>query len=98
MVLGQVVGGVALAAWSTGLYLLARWQVSSDGRMRRLAQSRWWLDRRTVRKVRRGEMSQEEWFAKFIKTYRMTVKWIFTPALALCLLASVVLVVRGITS
>lgn len=98
MVLGQVAGGVGLAAWCTGLYLFARWQGSNDSRMRRMAQSRWWLDRRTVRKVRRGEMSQEEWFTQFAKTYRMTIKWVFTPAVALFLLASVVLIVRGITS
>lgn len=98
MVLGQVAGGVGLAAWSTGLYLLFRWQGSDDGRVRRMAEARWWLDRRTVRKVRRGQMSQEEWFSHFAKTYRATVKWVFTPAIALFLLASVVLIVRGVIS
>lgn len=98
MVLGQVAGGVGLAAWSTGLYLLVRWQGSNDSRVRRMAQARWRLDRRTVRKVRRGEMSQEEWFIKFAKTYRATVKWVFTPVIALFLLASLVLIVRGLTS
>ena len=98
MVLGQVAGGVGLGVLSTGL------SCSPDGRavttiaVRRLAQSRWWLDRRTVRKVRRGETSQEEWFSKFIRTYRATVKWAFTPGIALLLLLSVALIVHGITS
>ena len=98
MVLGQVAAGVGVAAWSTGFYIFARWQGSNDSRMRRMAQSRWWLDRRTVRKVRRGKMSQEEWFSKYAKTYRATVKWVFTPAIALILLLSVVLIVHGLTS
>jgi hypothetical protein len=98
MVLGQVAGGVGLGALSTGFYLFARWQGSDDSRLRRLAQSRWGLDRRAVRKVRRGEMSQEEWFSKFIRTYRATIKWAFTPIIALLLLLSVALIVHGITN
>ena len=98
MVLGQVAGGVGLGVLSTGLYLFARWQGSDDNRMRRLAQSRWWLDRRTVRKVRRGEMSQEEWFSQLARNYRATIKWAFTPVIALLLLLSVVLIVHGVTS
>jgi|SRR5215472_4087432 len=98
MVLGQVTGGVGLGALSAGLYLFARWQGSTDDRMRRLAQSRWWLDRRTVRKVRRGEMSQEEWFSQLARNYRATVKWVFTPFIALFLVLSVVLIVHGVTS
>lgn len=98
MVLGQVAGGVGLGVLSTGFYLLFRWQGSDDNRARRMAQSRWWLDRRTVRKVRRGEMSQEEWFSKFIRTYRATIKWVFTPVIALLLLLSFALVVHGFTS
>ena len=98
MVLGQVVAGVSVGALSTGFYFFARWQGSDDRRMRRLAQSRWWLDRRTVRKVRRGEMSQEEWFSQFAKTYRATVKWAFTPVIGLLLVLSVVLIVHGLAS
>lgn len=98
MVLGQVAGGVGLGVLSTGLYLFARWQGSDDNRARRLAQSRWWLDRRTVRKVRRGKMSQEEWFSKYVRNYRATIKWVFTPVIALLLLLSVALIVHGITS
>jgi hypothetical protein len=98
MVLGQVAGGVGLGVLSTGLYLFARWQGSDDTRVRRLAQSRWWLDRRTVRKVRRGEVSQKEWFSQFARNYRTTIKWAFTPIIALLLLLSVVLIVHGITS
>jgi hypothetical protein len=98
MVLGQVAGGVGLGVLSTGLYLFARWQGSDDNRMRRLAQSRWWLDRRTVRKVRRGERSQEEWFSQLARNYRATIKWAFTPVIALLLLLSVVLIVHGVTS
>jgi hypothetical protein len=98
MVLGQVVGGVGLGVLSTGTYLFARWQGSDDNRVRRLAQSRWWLDRRTVRKVRRGETSQEEWFSQFARNYRSTIKWMFTPVVALLLLLSIVLIVQGVTS
>lgn len=98
MVLGQVTAGVGLGVWTAALYLFARWQGSNDSRIRRLAQSRWWLDRRTVRKVRRGEMSQEEWFSKFARTYRTTIKWVFTPVIALCLLLSVALIIHGVTS
>jgi hypothetical protein len=98
MVLGQVTGGTGLGALSIGMYLFTRWQAGDDDRMRRLAQSRWWLDRRTVRKVRRGEMSQGEWFNKFAGNYRATIKWVFTPVLALLLLLSIVLIAHGVTS
>jgi hypothetical protein len=51
-----------------------------------------------VRKVRRGEMSKEEWFGQLSRNYRATIKWVFTPVIALLLLLSVVLVVHGVTS
>jgi len=98
MVLGQVAEGVGLAAWSVGFYVFARWQGSNDSRMRRLAQARWWLDRRTVRALRRGKMSQEEWFGRLARNYRATVKWAFTPVVALSLTLSVALLVHGVIS
>jgi hypothetical protein len=40
---GEVVEGVGLCAWGLVVYGLMRWQVRDDGRLRRMAESRWWL-------------------------------------------------------
>ena len=98
VILGQVAIGVGLAAGGAGFYAFARWQGSDDDRMRRMAQNRWWADRRTVRKVRRGQMSKEEWFSRFARQYRGTVRWVFGPFTVLMVVAGLATVIHGLTS
>jgi hypothetical protein len=96
MIPGQVFGGIAVGAWCAGFYVFARWLGSSDRRMRSMAQSRWWLDRRTVRKVRRGEISQEDWFGRFTRQYRSVVKWVFTPFITLVVIVCIATIIHGL--
>ena len=97
MHIGQVGAGLGLAAWGVAWYLGAR-RLASDANTRRMAQRRWRLDRLMSRKFRRGEMSKDEWFERFGRQYRMTVRWVFTPAVALWLALCLTLVVKGILS
>lgn len=96
MNVGEVVTGLGLAGYGVGWYALCRWYVRDDGRMRRMAESRWSFDRRFVRKVRKGRMTQDEWFASFIRNQRGLVKWVFTPFTVLWLIICIVQVVHGL--
>lgn len=73
MNVGNVALGVGLGGWGVVFYAFARWYVGDDARLRRAAKRRWWLDRRQ-RRIRRGEMTQEEWFAEWVRHQRATVK------------------------
>jgi hypothetical protein len=95
---GQVVTGLGLGAYGIAFYVGCRWYVRDDERMRRAAESRWWLDRRVIGKVRDGKMTQEEWFARFTRDQRALVKWAFTPITALWIVLCAVMVVRGLRS
>lgn len=96
MNVGEVFEGLGLCAWGVAFYALARWQVRDDSRMRRLAESRWRLDRLFSRRLRRGEISKDEHFDSLIRTQRLVVTWVFTPAIALWVAGSVGLVIRGL--
>jgi hypothetical protein len=87
-----------MAAFGTAFYFSCRWYVRSDDRMRRSAESRWWLDRRAVRRVRRGEMLKDEWFDLWIADQRAIVKWFFTPFIAVWLVLSITEIVHGFQS
>jgi hypothetical protein len=76
MDVGEFFEGFGLLVYGVAFITFVRWQVKSDERMRRLAKSRWWVDRRSARKQ---GLSQEEWFAKFAGSQRQIVKWAFTP-------------------
>jgi hypothetical protein len=98
MNVGQIATGVGLGAYGVAFYLFSRWYVLSDARMRRGAESRWWLDQRTVRRVRRGQMMKDDWFELWIHEQRQIVKWIFTPFIGLWLVLCIVMVVNGLRS
>lgn len=98
MDVGTVAEGVGLGAWGVGFYSLARWQVRDDNRMRRLAESRWWWDRRLKGRIRRGEISKDEHFASFIKGQRFIVKWVFAPVTAIFVALALTIAIHGVTS
>jgi hypothetical protein len=89
--------GLGLAIFGIVSYGFCLWYVRDDGRMRRMAESRWWLDRRTVRKLRTGEMSRDQWFARWARGQRAIVKWAFTPFFALWIALCVATVVHSFT-
>lgn len=95
MNVGDVATGLGLGAYGTGWYAFWRWYVRDDGRMRRMAGSRWALDRLLVRKIRKGRMTQAEWFTRFTRRHRALVRWVFTPVVVLWLLLCAVVVVQG---
>jgi hypothetical protein len=97
MDIGKVVEGVGLAAWGVAFYGLMRWQVRDDHRMRRLAESRWWWDRRLKGRLRRGEISKDEHFDSFIKGQRFIVNWVFTPFIAIFVALGLALAILGVT-
>jgi hypothetical protein len=97
MNVGQFMAGLGLAAFGIAFVAIARWHVRDDARMRKLAQSRWWFDRRVERKIRRGEMLQEEWFDAWIRSQRWLVKWGFSAALVLWLAICVVAIVHSVS-
>jgi hypothetical protein len=98
MDVGKVVAGIGLCAWGIGFYGLARWQVRDDNRMRRMAASRWWFDRRVKGKLRRGEISKDEHFDSFIRGERFLVKWVLPPFIAVFVALAVTLAIQGLTS
>ena len=93
---GQVLLGSALGAYGVTFYGFARWYVRDDERLRRMARSRWGWDRRTMRKLRTGEMSQEESFERFAARQRWIVRWAFTPFIALWLGLCIFTVIHGL--
>jgi len=97
MDIGRVVEGAGLAAWGVGFYGLARRQVRDDRRMRRLAESRWRWNRRLKRRLRRGEISKDEYFDSFIKGQKFIVKWVFTPFIAVFVALGLTLAILGVT-
>jgi hypothetical protein len=98
MILGQVFEGIGLGAWGAGFYALSRWYVRDGKRLRRMAQSRWWLDRWMIAQVRRGQMSQEQWFDRFAKLQRWTVRWAFTPVFVLWAAICAATIIHGMIS
>jgi hypothetical protein len=89
--------GVGLGVFGVAFYVVSVLWVRDDGRMRKLAESRWPIDRR-IRKIRRGEMSQEQWFTELIRNERALVKWMLTPFIVLWLAVCIAEVVHGLTS
>ncbi len=66
--------------------------------MRRMAESRWWWDRRLKAELRRGEISKDEHFDSFIKGQRFIVKWFFTPFIAIWVALAFTLAIHGLAS
>ena len=75
--------GAGLAAWGAFLYTIMRWFVMHDRLLRQAAERQWWLDRRTVWRVRRGEVSKEAWSEIWISNQRRIFRWVVTPFLAI---------------
>jgi hypothetical protein len=95
---GYVAVGVGLAVWGAAFYAVCTWCVRDDVRMSTLVDSRWSIDRRVIKKIRRGEISREEWSARYIRSQRALVKWVFTPLTVLWLALCVAMIVNGVTS
>ena len=97
MNVGQFMAGLGLATFGIAFVAFARWYISDDARMRKMAPSRWRFDRRVEHMIRRGEMSQEEWFDAWIPSQRWLVKWGFTAALVLWLAICAVVLVHSVS-
>jgi hypothetical protein len=95
MNMGEFATGFGLGVYGAAFYTVSCWYVRSDARMRRLAESRWSFDKRTIGKLRRGEMSKDEWVQRFTLEQRRLVKWWFTPFVAVYLVLCVATVVHG---
>jgi hypothetical protein len=93
---GQVLVGLGMDACGIAFFGGCLWYVRDNGRMSRLAESRWWYDRRVVRKVRLGAMTKDEWFERFIRRQRALVMWGFTPIAVIWFVGFTVLLVRGV--
>ena len=93
MDIGEFFTGLGLCLYCIALLSLVRWYVKDDARMRRMATSRWRIDRRAARK--RG-LSQDESFYRFAVGTRRNVRWVFTPFLVVCAALSASLIVRSI--
>ena len=98
MILSQVFEGMGLGAYGVGFYAVSRWYVRDDTRLRKMAASRWRWDRFTHRELRRGEISQEEWFDRFARGQRAIVRWAFTPVIVLWLAICVATTIHGLIS
>lgn len=98
MIVSQVFEGMGLGAYGVAFYAGSRWYVQDAGRLRKLAESRWRWDRFTNRKLRRGEISQEEWFERFARSQREIVKWAFTPFIIVWLVICGAAIVHGLIS
>jgi hypothetical protein len=98
MILGQVLEGLGLGAYGVAFYVGSRWYVQDDERLRKMAESRWRWDRLTNGKLRRGEISQEEWFDRFARSQRAIVKWTFTPITVLWLAICMATAIHGLIS
>ena len=90
---GEIGIGAGLAVWGLTFYIGTKWYVQDDERLRRMAPSRWWLDRRSANK--RG-LTQDEWFDRWALGQRQLVRWVVTPFLAVWLLLCVAEVARGL--
>jgi hypothetical protein len=60
-------------------------------------ESRWWLERRLQRRLRRGRVSKEEWLDICIRQHRWFMKWVWTPFVLLWLALAGWKIVAGIT-
>ena len=98
MILSQVFEGMGLGVYGVAFYAGIRWYVRDDERLQKMAESRWRWDRFTNRKLRRGEISQAEWFGRFAQGQRAIVKWVFTPVIVLWLGICVVTSIHGLIS
>ena len=94
---GYVAEGAGLAVWGAAFYAACTWCVRDDARMSKLVDSRWSIDSRVIKKIRRGEMSRAEWSARYIRSQRALVKWVFTPFTVLWLVLCVATIVNGVT-
>jgi hypothetical protein len=92
---GRIAIGVGLVGW--GLFLLFgwRWQASDDARLRKIYERNWWLDKRR-RRIRRGQLSKEEWLDQCVRWHRTLGKWVGTPVILLYLAAAGWMIVQGI--
>jgi hypothetical protein len=96
MILSQVFEGVGLGACGVAFCVGSRWSVQDDARLWRMAQSRWRWDRLTNRKLRRGQITQEEWFDQFARGQRTIVKWAVTPFMLLWIAICAAATIHGL--
>jgi len=96
--LGKALMDLGASAYGAAFYAICRWYAHDDGRLRRMAESRWRWEARISWKVRRGKISKEEYIDSFIREFRRTVKWVFRPIVAVFVLAFVVAAVIALVS
>jgi hypothetical protein len=68
--LGHIFLGVGVAAFGVLCYAYAMYWSGRDDRLRRRAAARWRIDHYFSRRVRRGEITKEEWIEETIPKLR----------------------------
>ena len=97
MDVGTVAIGIGFVCWGTLLLVSQRWQVADDVRARKRAEQRWWIDKRVIRHVRKGQIPREEWLEVTVRRERWFTKWIWTPFMVLFIAVGAYQVVVGLT-
>ncbi len=98
MNVGKALLDLGVGVYCAAFYAICRWYARDDGRLRRMAESRWRWDRHISWKVRRGKISKEEHFDSFVGQCRIIVKWVFRPIIAVCVVGCVVAAVQALVS
>jgi len=81
---GKALLELGIGVYCAAFYAICRWYAHDDGRLRRMAESRWRWDRHISWKVRRGKISKDEHLDSFVRRFRIIVKWVFGPIVAVC--------------
>jgi hypothetical protein len=88
--------GVGLLAWGLVLLFAFRWQASDAGRLRRIYERNWWLDKRLGRPLRRQQLSKQERLDLCVQRHRHLLKWVGAPAIVLWFSACAWMIAQGI--
>ena len=95
MIGSDVTVGVIFTAWGAGLVALLNQHRRSDTWRRRMAEQRWWFDRRFDRRARR--MGKEAWLAYYSERERKVLTWFGLPFAVIWTCLAISVLVRGLS-
>jgi len=93
---GHIAVGLGLALYGAAFLAACWWYVGDDDRLRRLAETRWWFDRRFEGRVRRGQVSRDEWFVELARSQRFVVRRVFPAFFIVWFVLTLGTAVRGL--